>query len=123
MDSALIERLNILQIAGETTEDITEAIKDFSQKFKEIFKIELVEANSSMLITHLAMALARVQKGEPINEVDKMVSDEVRNNEHFEQLKELFELLEDKLKLILPESEKDYIALHACTIIMNDSKL
>lgn len=117
MDSQLKERISILEMAGETTNEISQTVIMFSERFESKFDIELTEENSSMLITHLAMALARIKKGEAINEIDEMVSNEVRSNEYFSKLGEFFELLEDKLEITVPESEKDYIALHACTII------
>ncbi|KUO71280.1 MAG: hypothetical protein APF77_19760 [Clostridia bacterium BRH_c25] len=118
MDQLLRERLDILKEAGEISDEIRAAVIEFAQSFEKKYPLTITEENASMLITHLAMALARIKKGEEIIEMDELAMDEIRQSNIYGELPEFYEIIEDKLQIRLPESEKGYIALHACTIIV-----
>ncbi|HYE82760.1 MAG TPA: PRD domain-containing protein [Clostridia bacterium] len=118
MDQTLRERLDILKEAGEISDGVREAVMEFAESFENKYSLTMTEENASMLITHLAMALARIQKNEEIGGMDESAMEEIRQSSIYSELPEFYKRLEDKLDIKLPESEKGYIALHACAIVV-----
>lgn len=117
MDVALKERLEILNGAGEISDEIMDVVTEFVQNFEEKYSFEITEENGAMLITHLAMALARIKRGEEINEMDELALKEIKETPTYNELPEFYKEIEDKLKIKIPDSEKGFIAVHACTLI------
>lgn len=119
MDQLLTQRLDILMGAGEINQDINTAVKQFAKNLEEKYSLTMTEENSSMLITHLAMALARIVKGEEINKMEEFLLNEVKQNKVYGELPEFYEKIQQTLEIEIPESEKGFIALHVCTLISN----
>lgn len=117
MDQILRERLDILKEAGVISDDIRDAVIEFAESFEKKYSLTMTEENASMLITHLAMSLARIKNGEEINGMDELTMDEIRQSKIYGELPEFYGIFEDKLQIRLPESEKGYIALHTCAIM------
>ncbi|MBS4536716.1 PRD domain-containing protein [Clostridium sp. D2Q-14] len=120
MNKLLVQRLEILKGAGEISEKIKDVTLDFISKFEEKYSLEMTEENASMLVTHLAMALSRIKKGEKIEEMDEMALEEVKENEIYDDFPEFYDFIEKRLDIEIPESEKGYIALHGCILILNN---
>ena len=117
MEQIINDKLDILENAGEISKSIKLAVQDFAKNFEEKYEIELTEGNGSMLIIHLAMALARIQKGEPVNPIDQTALEEIKGAKAYNDFPSFFRRIEEKLGISIPESEKDYITLHGCTIV------
>jgi len=117
MDIALKERLEILKGAGEISDEIMAVVIEFAQNFEKKYSMEITEENGSMLITHLSMALARIKRGEEINEMDEMALKEVKETPIYDELPEFYKEIEDKLQIKIPDSEKGFIAVHVCTLV------
>lgn len=122
MDQALRERLDILRGAGEISSDIKDTVIEFAQSFEKKYSMAMTEENASMLITHIAMALARIKRGEDINEMDEAALDEISQSKICNELPAFYQIMEEKLHIKLPKSEKGFIALHACTLLMKPEK-
>lgn len=119
MDQLLKERLDILKDSGQISEKIKIAVTDFAEEFEKKYILTMTEENSSMLITHLAMALARITNGEEIGEPNEFVLNEVKENKIYDELPKFYKRMEEKLNINIPDSEKGFIAIHACTVISN----
>lgn len=117
MNEELKLRLNILLGAGEIDEEIVASVEAFALLLQERYHITLTEENGSMMITHLAMALGRIKRGEEINGMDPAVLEEIKHNKVYQDLPHLYGKLEERLQLTLPESEKGYLALHLCSLL------
>lgn len=117
MDQLLLQRLDILKEAGEIDSDIKDAVVDFATGFEKKYEVALTEENASMLITHLAMALSRIRKGDSVDEMDELALNEVKQYDVYQELDVFYKVLEDKLKVAIPESEQGFIALHATALI------
>lgn len=117
MDTLLMQRLSILEDAGEINENIKASILDFTDDLEREYNLELNEDNAAMFITHLAMALARIKNGEKINEIDKSSLTEIKQNPVYNDLPKFYRKFEEKLQFKIPDSEKGFIALHVCTLI------
>ncbi|GAA0182255.1 PRD domain-containing protein [Clostridium sediminicola] len=117
MEQLLKERLEILKGAEQIGEDIKNAVIDFAEDFEKKYSLTMTEENAAMLITHLAMALARIKKGEKVDEPNEFVLNEVKQTEIYDELPEFYEKIEGKLNLSIPDSEKGFIAIHVCTLM------
>ncbi|MCG8641715.1 MAG: PRD domain-containing protein, partial [Desulfobacterales bacterium] len=71
MDQLLNQRLDILHNAGEISAEIKMVVMNFVHAFEEKYNLTMTEENASMFITHLAMALARIKRGEEVNPIDE----------------------------------------------------
>lgn len=120
MDEMLKTRLGILRDAGEITDEIYSAIREFIEDFEKKYKVNMTEDNASMFITHMAMALARIKKGEAVNPMDEILLEDIKGNDVYDELPEFYEKIESKLNIEIPESEKGFIALHACSLLINE---
>jgi len=72
-----------------------------------------------MLVSHLAMALGRIERREEIQTMDEELFTEVKETQTYKELDMFYDILEENLGSEIPESEKDFIALHLCTLIEN----
>lgn len=117
MDTSLKERLEILKGAGEISDEIMDVVTEFVKNFEKKYSAEITEENGSMLITHLAMALARIKRGEEINEMDELALEEIKETPTYNELPEFYKKIEDKLQIKIPDSEKGFIAVHVCTLV------
>lgn len=123
MDHLLIQRLDILKESRQITDEIKTAVIDFVHDFEKKYLLSMTEDNASMLITHLAMALARIKRKEKINEMDESALNEIKQNPIFNDLPEFYNNVEEKLKIKIPDSEKGFIAVHVAAVIVNQSGL
>ena len=119
MEQSLYQRLDLLLTAGQINQTIKEAVVDFALAVEEKFKLQLNEENAVMLITHLAMALARILRGEEVEGLAEEALDELRNKKAFQEMPALYLELEKKLTFTIPEAEKNYITLHTCVLVAN----
>lgn len=117
MDDMLYMRLDLLEGAGEIDSSIKESVVNFVKTIEDKYFIKVTEENGSMLVTHLAMALSRIKKGKKIESINEELFEEVRKTKMYNELPEYYKKIEDELNIIIPKEEKDYIALHVCTLI------
>lgn len=119
MDDMLLLRLNLLVDSGEIDEGIRTAVIDFIKNIESSYSIEIIEDNGAMLVSHLAMALGRIKRGEEIESIDEEIFKEVKETETYKELDRFYLILEKSLDIQIPQTEKDYIALHLCALIQN----
>lgn len=119
MDEGLNLRLNLLVDAGEIDESIKEAVTDFIEEIEEDFKVSVDEENGAMLVSHLAMALGRIKRGEEINAMDEEIFKEVREAPIYTKMPKYYSKVEGRLNITIPQSERDYIALHVSTLVQD----
>ena len=117
MDDMLYMRLDLLEEAGEIDSSTKESVANFVKAIENKYFIKVTEENGSMLVTHLAMALSRIKKGKKIESINEELFEEVRKTKTYNKLPEHYKKIEDELNIIIPKEEKDYIALHVCTLI------
>ena len=119
MDDMLMLRLNLLVDAGEIDETIRHSVVDFVNGIEDKYSLKITEENGSMLVSHLAMALGRIERREEIQTMDEELFTEVKETQTYKELDMFYDILEENLGSEIPESEKDFIALHLCTLIEN----
>lgn len=122
MDEMLDLRLKLLEESGEIDSSIRNAVINFIKHIEDKYFIEVVEENGGMLVTHLAMAFSRIRRGEEIEDIDEEIFKEVKETEIYKELPDCYKLIEEQLDIFIPQTEKDYIALHVCTLIEKSNK-
>ena len=89
--------------------------------FKQQHGIELTEENAAAFITHLCMALERLDKGEEVKPLDRAVFEEVQQEESYEQAAACCRDM-NKILPQLPEAEVEYICTHVGVMLAALSK-
>ncbi len=113
-------RLGILKEAGVINNGIYEKLISLIKYLGEKWGIHLTESNGGMLITHLSMALKRIEENENVSNIDKGVFQEVLKSEKFEEIQEIYNDIEKNVFIEkLPEEEKKYILVNLLLIKEN----
>ena len=114
-------RLGLLKEAGVINERIYDKLSLLIKYLDEKWKISLTESNGGMLITHLSMALKRIEENENVNSIDEGVFQEVLKSEKLEEIKEIYNDIEKNVFIEkLPEEEKKYILVNLLLIKENE---
>ena len=113
-------RLGILKEAGVINERIHDKLSLLIKYLDEKWKISLTESNGGMFITHLSMALKRIEENEKVSNIDERVFQEVLKSEKLEEIKEIYNDIEKNVFIEkLPEEEKKYILVNLLLIKEN----
>lgn len=113
-------RLGILKEAGVINKGIYEKLILLIKYLGEKWEIHLTESNGGMFITHLSMALKRIEENENVSNIDEGVFQEVLKSEKFEEIQEIYNDIEKNVFIEkLPEEEKKYILVNLLLIKEN----
>jgi hypothetical protein len=82
--------------------------------------IVLTEENGSRLVTHLAMALMRIFRGESVSSMDAEAVKEFRACGSFPKAVEIADDLIEWTKLDIPVSEREYLDTNICLILEDE---
>jgi len=114
-------RLGLLKEAGVINERIYDKLTLLIKYLYEKWKISLTESNGGMFITHLSMALKRIEENEKVSNIDERVFQEVLKSEKLEEIKEIYNDIEKNVFIEkLPEEEKKYILVNLLLIKENE---
>ena len=114
-------RLGLLKEAGVINERIYDKLSLLIKYLDEKWKISLTESNGEMLITHLSMALKRIEENENVSSIDEGVFQEVLKAEKLEEIQEIYNDIEKNVFIEkLPEEEKKYILVNLLLIKENE---
>lgn len=114
-------RLGLLKEAGVINERIYDKLSLLIKYLDEKWKISLTESNGEMLITHLSMALKRIEENENVSSIDEGVFQEVLKSEKLEEIQEIYNDIEKNVFIEkLPEEEKKYILVNLLLIKENE---
>ncbi|MTI94753.1 MAG: PRD domain-containing protein [Firmicutes bacterium] len=119
MDSNLAKRLEILKHAGEIDVKIHDSVQYFLGILEQKYDIQLTAHNGAALVTHLAMALARIDKGKDVQGMSSQLMSEVEKSKYYNDLTPLIVELERHSGLVIPDSEQGYLALHLASLLEN----
>ena len=117
----LKERMDLLRDAGVLSQKNYESVEKVIAYFKEQHGIALTEENAAAFITHLCMALERLDKGEEVKTLDRAVFEEVQQEESYEQAAACCRDM-NKILPQLPEAEVEYICTHVGVMLAALSK-
>lgn len=112
------ERLDMLEEAEQITtlaRRLTElALADLSVSLG----LRFTEDNASQFVTHLAIALARINRGEDAIAMSAVVADEIEGRDR--EVAAVSRVMRDCEKLLdrsIPESEVAYMTVHLCAMV------
>jgi transcriptional regulatory protein LevR len=111
--NTLQKRLQILQSAGSIT-DQAEAI---CQKTIQKYVTEKNENKYTMLITHLAMAVTRMEKEQELFPPPEEIMNEVYGSPFIKEADQKVEWIENELKRPLPQEEREFLLMHFVTVL------
>ncbi|MBV7509463.1 PRD domain-containing protein [Bacillus sp. sid0103] len=109
----LTERLDILFMS----DTITENAKKVCERTIEKFVAPEEEEKHAMLITHLAMAVTRIEKGEELHSPSEVIMNEVTQSPYFSQAQENVAWVESVLEGELPNEERQYLLMHFVSVL------
>lgn len=109
-------RLRILRDAGQIGDQTLKRVKEAVGWLAER-QLVLDEENGAMFVTHLAIALERLQKGEAVEGLAPALLTEVKGSKHCAAGEQIAKELEELWGIVLPESEKGYVMLHLCMLL------
>jgi len=109
-------RMDILKEVGQISLDSYEKVEKIINHFLSKHLIEINETNGAMLITHLCIALSRMEKGEKINRIEEEMFEEVRKNRFFAKAQEAMNEINMILGSEMPIEESGYMMMHLCVL-------
>ena len=115
-------RLDILKTAGQISEKTYDQVEKIILHFLNSHLIEINEENGAMLITHLCIALSRIEKGEKINKIEEEIFLEVRKNHHFKTAEKAMKEIDEILGSEMPVEERGYMLMHLCVLFETASQ-
>ncbi len=112
-------RLDILKQTNQIDEDIYSKLKAVIKMIHCKYNIKLNEENGAMFITHLSVALMRIKNKQLVENIDEGIFNEIKHSEFFNISNEVIKDIENITAMEIPECEKNFIAMHLCTLFTN----
>lgn len=109
----LMARLDLLY----STSTITDRAKLVSTNVIERYVAETEGEKYTMLITHLAMAITRIDRNEELSSPPETIMAEIRSSENTLEALARIHWIEEVLGEALPIEEKEYLLLHFVTVL------
>ncbi len=109
------ERLNILRQSGIISERTLVEVVTIDRECFDGGLIQATDENSTMFLVHLAMTIERVHQGEPIDEVDEGIREEVMRRPETEKNRALVRRMEEIIGEKMTEEECIYLLIHLGT--------
>ena len=110
-------RLGILREGKVISAEVDAKVRRVVSRFQDRWGITLTEQNGGRMVTHLAMALARIERGEEIAAPEGDLLDEFRSTDCFAEAVEIVRDLTACIPLELPAAEEDYLVINVCLLL------
>ena len=101
------QRLDILKMSGQLSEEMYYKVMEIIDMFNENHRITIQEENGAMLITHLCIALQRIEKEESVNIIESEIFAEVEENRFYKQSSSILEKMEEIQALLCQQKKWD----------------
>jgi transcriptional antiterminator len=114
------ERLDMFEEAGQITSLSRWLTENALAQIAKEFDLELTEDNASQFVTHFAMALSRLQRGD-FAEPSAVVADELAGRERERKVMRRIAMdIGQVLDREVPDSEVDYLTIHLLALVEED---
>jgi transcriptional regulatory protein LevR len=121
--SAFIERLDLLEASQQVSASARAATATFLAECEREFDVVLGEDNGSLLVTHLAMGLTRLERGEPVTEVPDALATEVGSRRHeLDWVRDTLQTIGEQLSVVVPPAEVVYVAAHVQAVLQTSQR-
>lgn len=117
MNLELVTRLNVLYQGNVISQDVLDTMSNVIERMEERWNIVLTEENGARFVTHLAMALMRVARGESVPSMDAASYAEFQACESFTAAREIMDDVIEFAELAFPLSEREYLDMNICLIL------
>lgn len=114
----LDERIKIMEDSGVISAATKDKLHHLRHLFEKMYSIELTEENASACITHFALALERLEKGEDITPISDVIMDDLMDNDDFPSASYITDSVFRHISP-LTENERGYIILHVIMVLRN----
>ena len=111
------ERLRILRSGEVISAGVEALVHRVISRFYDRWNIRLTEESGGRMVTHLAMALMRIERQEEIASPETDLLEEFRSLDVFPRSMEIVDDLIAWTPMELPEAEKDYMIVNICLIL------
>ncbi|BAB04306.1 PRD domain-containing protein [Halalkalibacterium halodurans] len=105
---SLKARLDVLR----DTNTITERASLIAERTVEQFVTDENADSYTMLITHLAMAVTRIDRLEPLSPPPESIMKEIYESRDLEEAKRRVAWIEETMGDTLPQEEKEFLIMH-----------
>ncbi|MDO1604943.1 PRD domain-containing protein [Lactobacillus sp. YT155] len=113
MQSETKVKLNILKDNNLLSEQEYEVIKRTDEYFDQLNLNE----DRDMFLIHFSSALHRLDSEEKIDEMPKIMIDEIEKNSKYDNAKKIIESVLEENKVTLSNTEVNYLLLHILNIL------
>jgi transcriptional regulatory protein LevR len=110
---ALQKRLEILRLA----DSITEQAESICKKTINKFVTSENENKYTMLITHLAMAVTRMERSEELYPPPEEIMNEIYSSSCIEEADLRVKWIEREMDSTLPKEEREFLLMHFVTVL------
>lgn len=118
LDAEFAERLDLLQDSGQITPLARRLTEFVLAEIAVELNVRFTEANASPFVSHLAVALTRINRGETGVAPSSVVEEEIRGRTKERAImSRLVSECERLLDREIPESEVSYMTVHLCAIL------
>lgn len=115
-----VDRLDMFEEAGQVTSLVRFLTETSVARVALEFDLELTEDNAAQFVTHIAMALSRLQRGE-FAEPSAILEEELRDRVRERQaMRRVVGEIEQVLDREVPASEVDYLTIHLCALLEDE---
>ncbi|MDR0760579.1 MAG: PRD domain-containing protein [Treponema sp.] len=115
-------RLDILLSSRTISPEVDATVRRVIERMADPWGLTLTEENGSRLVTHLAMALMRISRGEIVESMDRESLEEFKASVSFPQAMVIASDIISFAKLTIPESEREYLDANICLILEAEDK-
>ncbi|MGI8824076.1 MAG: PRD domain-containing protein [Chloroflexota bacterium] len=110
-------RLSLLEETGQITSLARSLAEDMVERIEQVFSLQLNEANGAQFVTHVAMALSRLDRREEEAFASAVVDDELSEcGQQLEFMRRVAQEYASELGREIPGSEISYMAIHLCAL-------
>lgn len=117
VDEMLGQRLELLERSGQITASARWLTEQIISRVEEEFGVTVDETNAAQFVTHLAMAIARVERGDDEMPIPAGVEEEIRP---FQRERDFMKrVVENSMEvaIVLPDAEVSYMTAHLRALI------
>ena len=112
----LDNRIGLLRSSGVISEAAERKARLFCSLLLEEYGIALTEENAAACVTHLCMALKRMETDEDIAPMDAMVREDLKDAEEYDAAVRIAEHALHAVGPLMP-GERDYLILHMVMVL------
>jgi transcriptional regulatory protein LevR len=116
VSEAFEERFDMLEESGQITSLTRWLTENSLARIADELQLRLTEDNAAQFVTHLAIALNRLQRGEAV-EPSATVSDEIADyGREREVMRRVMDECQEVLDRAVPDAEVDYMTVHLAAL-------